>query len=207
VNTLRYVNLTADRAPQCAELERRAFPTADPEELLSQADIEAYAATFPEGFFVCLDGDSVVGQGAGILLDFDLSDYQHSIIGITGEHQCGNHDPDGAWYYGTDIAVDPAYRRRGIGSRLYELRKELVVRLDKRGIIAGGHLHGFPAHKDHMTARQYIEAVRDRRIYDSTLTFQMDQGFELVGALENYLADTSTDGWSALIVWRNPDVD
>jgi GNAT superfamily N-acetyltransferase len=203
---LRFTNLTPELAPGCAELELRSFPTADPDELLSLEDIEAYARTFPEGFFVCLDGDRVVGQGAGILLDFDFDDYQHTIVGITGEHQCGNHDPDGAWYYGTDIAVDPDYRRRGIGKALYDLRKGLVRSLSKRGIIAGGHLHGFAEHKGSMTAHEYIAAVRDGMIYDPTLTFQMGQGFELVGALENYLADDATDGWSALIVWHNPDL-
>ncbi|MCB1246409.1 MAG: GNAT family N-acetyltransferase [Acidimicrobiia bacterium] len=204
--TLRYVNLTVDLAEACADLERRCFPTADPDELLSAADIAAYARTFPEGFFVCMEADLVVGQGAGILLDFDLDDYQHTIVGITGEHQCGNHDPDGDWYYGTDIAVDPIYRRRGIGQRLYDLRKDLVRRMGKRGIIAGGHLHGFEHHKHTMSADAYIEAVRVGGLYDPTLSFQMHNGFELVGALEGYLADEATDGWSALIVWRNPDL-
>lgn len=203
---LRYVTLTKELAAACAELERISFPTADPDELLTEDDIDAYADTFPEGFFVCLDGDRVVGQGAGILLDFDFDDYQHSIIDITGEHQCGNHDPAGAWYYGTDIVVHPDYRRRGIGGHLYELRKDLVVQLGKRGIIAGGHLHAFVDHKHTMTAEAYIDAVRRGELYDATLTFQMDQGFELVGALENYLADEATDGWSALIVWRNDAV-
>ncbi len=80
---LRYVHLSPELADQCAELELRSFPTADPEELLSADDIAAYAETFPEGFFVCLDGDRVVGQGAGIFLDFDFDDYSHSIVEIT----------------------------------------------------------------------------------------------------------------------------
>jgi len=200
---LRYTTLTKDLTSACAELELVSFPTADPEELLSRDDIDAYAETFPNGFFVCLDGDTVVGQGAGILLDFDFDDTQHTILEITGEHQCGNHDPSGDWYYGTDIVVHPKYRRRGIGGQLYRLRKELVIRLGKKGIIAGGHMHGFADHKHELTAHEYIDAVRAGELYDPTLTFQMHHGFELVGALENYLADDATDGWSALIVWRN----
>jgi GNAT superfamily N-acetyltransferase len=203
VGQLRYENLQRRYAAACADLELRSFPTADPEELLSREDIEAYADTFPEGFFVCLDGDRVVGQGAGILLDFDFENYQHTIAEITGEHQCGNHDPNGHWYYGTDIAVDPEYRRRGIGAAMYNLRKDLVRRLGKDGIIAGGHMHGFEHCKHEMTADEYIASVRNGERYDPTLTFQMEQGFELLGALENYLPDESTDGWSALIVWRN----
>lgn len=205
VGQLRYENLRRELAGACADLERRSFPTADPRELLSKEDIEAYSETFPEGFFVCLDGERVVGQSAGILLDFDFENYQHTIAEITGEHQCANHDPHGRWYYGTDIAVDPQYRRRGIGGAMYNLRKDLVRRLDKNGIVAGGHMHGFEHVKHEMTADEYIAAVRAGERYDPTLTFQMEQGFELIGALENYLTDEATDGWSALIVWRNPE--
>jgi GNAT superfamily N-acetyltransferase len=205
VSDLRYVNLTAELAPQCAALESAAFPHADPVDLLSEEDIRAYAATFPEGFFVVLDGDTVVGQGSGIFLDFDLDHPQHSITEVTGEHQCGNHDPDGDWYYGTDIVVHPEWRRRGIGRRLYELRKDVVRRANKKGIIAGGHMHSFADHKHHMTAEEYIRKVDAGELYDSTLSFQKENGFELVVALENYLTDEATDNWSALIVWHNPD--
>ena len=203
---LVYTTLTADLAEACEALELAAFPGADPAELLTRDDIEAYADVFPEGFFVVLDGDLVVGQAAGIFLDFDFDHPQHTIVEITGEHQCANHDPAGDWYYGTDIVVSPDHRRRGIGQALYELRKDLVVRTAKRGIIAGGYMKGFPDHKAHMTADEYIAKVRSRELYDPTLTFQMDNGFHLGVALENYLTDPSTDNWSALIVWHNPDL-
>ncbi len=205
MSELRYENLTAELAPQCAALELRAFPHADPTDLLSEADIRAYADTFPEGFFVCLDGDRVVGQGAGIFLDFDFDHPQHSITEVTGEHQCGNHDPAGEWYYGTDIVVDPEYRRRGIGRRLYELRKDLVVRFNRKGIIAGGYMPGFADHKHELSAADYIRKVDAGELYDPTLTFQKQNGFRLLDALENYISDEATDSWSALIVWDNPE--
>lgn len=202
---LRFTTLTKDLAAQCEELELQAFPHADPDELLNRKDIEAYADIFPEGFFVCLDGDRVVGQGAGIFLDFDFDDIQHRIVDITGEHQCLNHDWNGDWYYGTDIVVHPDYRRRGIGKRLYQLRKDVVVEHNKRGIIAGGHMHNYAEHKGAMSVEEYVEAVKSRAIYDATLTFQMDNGFEIRGVLYDYLRDEATDDASALIVWTNPD--
>ncbi|MGI8517569.1 MAG: GNAT family N-acetyltransferase, partial [Acidimicrobiia bacterium] len=101
---LRLVNLRKEFAAQCAALELAAFPHVEPSELLGEADILAYSETFPEGFVVVLDGERVVGQGAGIFLDFNFDHPQHTIAGITGEHQCGNHDPNGEWYYGTDMA-------------------------------------------------------------------------------------------------------
>lgn len=202
---LRVVQVTEALAPACGALERLCFPHADPAELIDIEDVVASSQIFPEGFFVVLDGEQVVGQAAGIFLDFDFSRPQHSIISITGAHQCGNHRPDGAWYYGTDMAVHPDHRRRGIGRMLYELRKDLVRRHHKRGILAGASIPGFAAHKQTMSAAEYIDRVVHGELYDPTLSFQLHNGFRVVTALENYLKDEAIDSWAALIVWDNPD--
>jgi len=204
MTNLTVTQLTPDLVPQCAALELAAFPDSNPDELLSAEDMYAYSEVFPEGFFVMLDGKQVVGQGAGIFLDFDLAMPQHTILEITGENQCRNHDPQGQWYYGTDLAVHPDHRRRGIGRDLYELRKDLVRCHGKKGIIAGGYLAGFKHHKRVMSAQQYVDRVVTGEIYDGTLTFQLNNGFEARGVLENYLEDEANDGWAALIVWENP---
>lgn len=205
MNRLTVINLTPELAPQCAALELAAFPSADPAELISEDDMLAYAEVFPAGFFVILDGDQVVGQGAGIFLDFDFDHPAHTILGITGENQCRNHNPSGDWYYGTDIVVHPDHRRRGIGGRLYDLRKDLVRRHGKRGIIAGGYLANFKDHKAAMSASEYVASVAAGELYDRTLTFQLDNGFEVRGVLPNYIEDSENDGWAALIVWENDD--
>ncbi len=202
---LRIVNLTDDLAAQCAALESLAFPHADPSDLLSEEDIRVYARTFPQGFFVALDDLRVVGQGAGIFLDFDFDQPQHTLADITGPHQCGHHNPAGHWYYGTDLIVHPDYRRQGIGRMLYEVRKDLVHRYHKLGIIAGAHMPGFADYKHEMTAEEYVAMVNAGELYDPTLTFQIGNGFRIVGVLKDYVHDEATDGYSALIVWDNPD--
>jgi GNAT superfamily N-acetyltransferase len=143
--SIEIVNLDVSMASALEQIELLSFPMANPEDLLSAADIRVYADKFPEGYFVALDEGVPVGQGAGIYLDFDFAHPQHTIAGISGEHQCGNHDPDGAWYYGTDISVHPDHRGRGIGAMLYDARKSLVARDAKRGIIAGASLPGYPS--------------------------------------------------------------
>ncbi len=201
---LQYENLSERWVEQCAALELAAFPHADPADLLNAEDLAAYVGIFPEGFFVCHDGDRVVGQAGGIFVDFDFENPQHTIAEITGENQCGNHDPDGDWYYGTDIVVDSTYRRRGIGKRLYQLRKDLVMEKNRRGILAGGYIHGYADHKHDMSAAEYVKKVAAGELYDPTLSFQLENGFEARGVLANYIDDPDIDGWAALIVWINP---
>lgn len=189
-------------AEQLENIEHLSFPMANRDDLLSADDIRAYARVFPEGYFVALLDGKPVGQGAGIYLDFDFEQPEHTIASITGEHQCGNHDPDGGWYYGTDISVHPDYRGRGIGRMLYDARKDLVGRDRKRGIIAGASLPGYFHHKDAMSAEEYVDRVVAGELTDPTLTFQISNGFVVRGMLEGYLEDEADDGWAALIVWE-----
>lgn len=200
--SIEIVNLRAELADELEAIELASFPLAKPEDLLSADDIRAYAEVFPDGYFVAMDDGRPVGQGAGIYLDFDFDQPQHTLTGLTGEHQCGNHDPGGAWYYGTDISVHPEFRGRGIGHLLYEARKNLVRRDGKRGIIAGGSIPGFFDHKSVMSAREYVDRVVSGEVSDPTLSFQLANGFEVRGLLENYIEDEADDGWATLIVWE-----
>ena len=204
MSEVEIVNLDGSMAEELERIELASFPMANPDDLLSADDIRAYAKTFPEGFFVAIVEGRPVGMGAGIYLDFDFDNPQHSIAEITGEHQCGNHDPDGDWYYGTDISVLPEFRGRGIGKMLYERRKGLVIQAGKKGIIAGASLPGFFDHKATMSAHDYVGKVVAGELRDPTLSFQISNGFQVRGLLENYLEDEADDGWAALIVWENP---
>jgi ribosomal protein S18 acetylase RimI-like enzyme len=204
VIAVEIVNLDAEMADDLEKIELACFPLANPDDLFSADDIRAYAETFPEGYFVAMVDGHPVGMGAGIYLDFDFDHPQHTIAGITGKHQCGNHDPDGEWYYGTDITVLPEYRGRGIGKMLYDRRKGLVIRDNKRGIVAGGSLPGYFQHKSDMGVHDYVDRVVSGQVHDPTLSFQLANGFEVKGLLENYLEDEADDGWATLIVWENP---
>ncbi len=199
------VNLEEWMADELERIELACFPMANPADLLSADDIRAYARTFPEGYFVAMFEGRPVGMGAGIFLDFDFDHPQHTITEITGEGQCGNHDPSGDWYYGTDMTVLPEYRGRGIGRMLYERRKALVMEHNKRGIIAGGSLPGYFDHKQTMPVDRYVDKVVAGELYDPTLSFQLSNGFVVRGLLEGYIEDEADDGWAALIVWVNPD--
>ena len=175
-------------------------------DLYNADELRVLAETFPEGNFVVLDEGRPVGMGLGILVEFDFAHTSHALVDITGENGVEHHSIDHPWYYGTDISVYPEYRGRGIGRRLYELRKDCVRRLGKRGIVAGGVIPGYADHIDTMSAQAYIDKVVAGELYDPTLTFQLENGFEARGVIPGYLDDPTVGNNSVLIVWDNPDI-
>ncbi len=202
---IAYVQIAPEHAEALEELERISFPTADPAELTSAATVVMQCKKFPEGGFVVLDGDRIVGFAMGIFVDFDIDDFQHHIDEAVGPTGAEFHDPQGEWYYGTDIVVHPDYRGMGIGRRLYELRKDLVRRHNRAGIIAGGVIPGFADHKNEMSADEYVRRVSTGELYDPTLSFQIANGFEARGAIAGYMRDEAVDDYASFIVWHNPD--
>ena len=204
---LVYRHLQPQWVIELEALELASFPTTDPEDLYDEAELTALAAGFPEGCFVGLDGERPVAMGLGVRVHFDFEHPQHNLaefLAATGTET--GHQPDGPWYYGTDIAVRPEYRRRGIGRELYDLRKQVVRDLGLDGIVAGGVIPGYVDHKHRLTADEYVAAVVAGELYDRTLSFQLENGFEAPCALANYMTDPDVDDHASLIVWRNPDV-
>ena len=203
---ITYEQIRAEWSVELAAIERAAFPTAGIEDLLVPEEIEVYCDTFPEGGFVALHEGRPVGMGVGIFIDFDFDDAHHSLDDLIGENSCGNHSADGDWYYGITIAVDPGYRRLGIGHQLYIRRKDLVRRFAKAGIVAGGVIPGYKDHIHEMSADDYVDKVVAGELYDPTLSFQLDKGSEAGGAIPDYRDVPAVGDNAVLIVWRNPDL-
>lgn len=205
---LQYVRITIDMADRLAELELASFPTTDPADLYHADELATLAKEFPQGTVVAFDGpnrEQPVAAGLGVRVHFDFDNPQHNLKTFFNDAPTeSGDDPTGPWYYGTDIVVSPEYRRRGIGGELYDLRKQICVELGLAGIVAGGVIPGFAEHKDAMSADDYIAEVRAGRLYDPTLTFQLENGFEAPCALANYMTDPAVDSWASLIVWHNP---
>ncbi len=202
---LRYCNIEACWARKLESLELRAFPNVSPADLYDAAELAELAEVFPEGNFAVLDDDEPIAMGLGVRVHFDFAKPQHTLKELLSLGGRAGHSPDGEWYYGTDISVDPRYRRRGIGSRLYEMRKQVCINLGLSGIVAGGVIPGYADYKSAMTAHDYVGRVAAGEIYDPTLTFQLHNGFEVRGVLKDYMDDPTVDSWASLIVWSNPE--
>jgi GNAT superfamily N-acetyltransferase len=202
---IRLEPIRPGHAPGLAQLQRDCFPTLGEQELMNEEHFLSHCRVFPEGGFVLLDGERVIGLGSGFLTDFDFTAPSHSFREIIADGFYTNHDPAGEWYYGADIGVHPDYRGQGLGTRLYEARKDLVRRYRLRGIVAGGVLPGYARWRGQLSVAGYVARVVSGELTDPTLSFQLKKGFSVRGLLPDYLEDSASDNWAALIAWDNPD--
>lgn len=185
-------------------LQQQCYATLAPHELMTITHFASQYEVFAEGQIVALVGDQVVGQGSGFFIDFDFAHPNHTFHEIAGGFHFTNHNPNGAYYYGADISVHPDFRRQGIGRRIYTARQDIVRHYNRRGIVAGGLLPGYAKHKGTLTVHKYVDRVVAGELYDPTLSFQLRNGFQVRGMLENYIDDEASDNWSTLIEWVNP---
>ncbi len=205
MDTIRIETIQPKYASALEQLQRDCFPTLAMGELMRAEHFLNHCRLFPAGNFVALAGERVIGLGSGFLIDFDFEQAQHRFQEIVDGGFYSHHDPEGAWYYGGDISVHPDFRRRGVGSLLYQARKGIVQTLKRRGIVAGGLIPGFADYKATMSPKEYVDRVVAGEIHDSTLSFQLRRGFDVRRLLEDYIEDEASDNWATLIVWENPN--
>ncbi len=159
---------------------------------------------FPEGQLCIEVNDTPVGCALSLIIQGkDFSD-THTFAEVTGNETFSTHNPDGDVLYGIEVFIHPEYRGLRLGRRLYDARKELCENLNLRAIMAGGRLPGYSAYADTLTPKAYIESVRRREIYDSTLSFQLANDFHVKRFIPNYLADDEpSKGYATLLEWNN----
>lgn len=185
------------------ELSRRVYSQAPP---WTEKQLSSHLAVFPEGQFVALDGAQVVGMAASLIVLWDDYEFDTNWRDFTAAGMFTNHDPErGRTLYGAEIMVDPARQGEGIGSRLYDARRALCVRLGLRRIRAGARLRGYHRVAAGMTAAEYVARVERAELSDPTLSFQLNRGFRVIAVVSGYLQhDPESLGFAAVIEWLNP---
>lgn len=197
---IRIVSTGEEHADALEELQRVVFPTLDDAERFKAEHYRKHVELFPDGQFVALDGDLVVGMTSTVRMRFDFAHPEHRFSDVIEGGWLTSHDPEGDWLYGADVGTHPEYRRRGIARGLYAARHDTVRRLLLRGQVTVGMLRGYGALKDRMTAERYYDSLVRGERTDPTISTQMRVGFEPLGLVPNYLEDPVCEGYGVLLV-------
>lgn len=160
--------------------------------------------TFPEGQ-ICVSVDNkVVGCAFSLIVRYDKFGDDHNYDQVTGNLSFDTHDPDGDVLYGIEVFIHPEYRGLRLARRLYDARKELCENLNLRAIYAGGRMPGYSSFADSMSAKQYIDKVKSKELYDPVLSFQLANDFHVKKLLKNYLSgDVESREFATLLEWPN----
>lgn len=171
--------------------------------------LRAQITHFPDGVFVAVLNDHVVGYSATIRTSGEKALKPHTWKEITGGGYGATHDPKGEYLYGYETCVDPSIRGYRIGQRLYNERKKLAKYLRLKGIIFAGRIPRLARKiKQTGSAENYVRMVQEGKYRDGVLSFQLRNGFEVLGVFQGYLpVDKESLGYAVHLIWNNPEYD
>lgn len=177
-----------------------------PDDQYNARELVELAQIFPEGTTLALDGEKVVGMGTGIFTDLDLDNLPPNEDDILYDADGRNlHNWNGCYYFGSDMAVHPDYRGRKIGREIYNRRKAVIQKYNKKGFVAAAVLPGYAEHEATLDIDSYIAKVVAGELYDPTLSMQLRNGFQVYRLIRDFFVFPRSSNWSAIIYWSNPD--
>lgn len=192
--------------PAITELSRACYPRDT--EPWGTRYLESHRRIFPEGQFVAEHPATgrLLGMCASLIVHWDEYDFDTNWDELTGCGLFTNHNPHGRTLYGAEIMVHPETQGMGVGKQIYAARRELCRSLGLLRIRAGARLRGYHQYAQRMSPEQYVIDVVNGRIGDPTLSFQLKQGFRVIGVAREYLSpekDPASHGHAAVIEWLN----
>lgn len=208
-NSKQYVMLNPQpkHFVEIQDLCKKVYPFSKP---WSIEQLESHRFYFPDGQLIVVDKETnkVVGLAFSLIVFWNDYSPQDSWQDFTSGGFFKNHSPKiGRTLYGAEIMVDPELRGRGIGKMLYLGRKKIVEKYNLKRIRAGARLRGYSKFKEKLTPAEYVKQVAEKKIYDPTLSFQLNQDFQVIDVAPNYLFnDPESLGYAAVIEWLNPKV-
>lgn len=198
-------NALVSDIPGIINLTSKVYPNM---EAYSSDILQGQITNFQEGCFVVEDRDThkILAYSASIRLKEKRIMRPHTWSTITGGGYGTTHQHDGEFLYGYEICVDPEVRGTRLGQRIYNARKDLAKYLRLKGIAFCGRIPGFSRKKNIKDPMVYVQKVLNREIRDSTLNFQLRNGFEVKRVMERYLPeDKASGGYGVLLLWENPE--
>jgi len=186
---------------------RQIYPDSPP---WTETQLGSHLRVFPEGQFVAVERVSsrVIGSASSLIVLWDDYDMTMSWRDFTDHGMFTNHDPArGRTLYGAEVMAHPSAQGQGVGTALYQARRDLTRRLGLLRIRAGARLRGYHLHADRMSAEDYAIRVARGEIWDPTVSFQIRRGFHILAVVSGYLRhDRESLGHAAVIEWLNPEV-
>jgi GNAT superfamily N-acetyltransferase len=199
-------NICDDDIPKIVAIQRESYPEVAAGQLYIPLFLENHISLFREGqFCVELDG-GIVASATCLMVSLEPEYAEHTWHDIILEYGNPHSKPaaDDDSLYIDDLVTHPNFRHLGIGTLLFNARKQVASKYNLRRIIGGGRIPNYGEYANKISAQVYVEKVKSGQIYDPVLTFQIRNGFKVIKVLSNYLYDPSSLNYATFIEWINP---
>ena len=164
-------------------LQLKCFPymkTWSKEQFVSQISI------FPEGQICIQFQKKIVASSSSLILDFSLYSEWHSWKDIADSGFIRSHTQNGNTLYGIEIMVDPEYRGFKLARRLC-CKKRNCKEAQSNAYDSWRNNSGYNKYSDKLTAREYVDKVVNKILFDPVLTTQISNGFVIKRLIPDYL--------------------
>ncbi|TDQ17518.1 putative amidohydrolase [Algoriphagus boseongensis] len=175
-----------------------------PDAYWKESHIDTLISKFPEGQVALKVNGQLAGCALSIIVHEDKLEGEHTYLDITENFTFDSHSNEGDLLYGIDVFIKPEFRGLRLGRRLYDYRKELCEKLNLKGIVFGGRIPNYHRYAEEFTPKEYLEQVRQKKIYDPVLNFQLANDFHPARILTNYLqGDKASGEFAVMLEWNN----
>jgi ribosomal protein S18 acetylase RimI-like enzyme len=189
---------------QIVALQKESFPDVAAGMISAPSFLENHICIFPEGQFCAELNERIVASACSLIISLQPEYAEHTWYDIVGDRKITSHNPKGDSLYADDISTHPNFRCRGIATMLYNIRKDLAIKLNLRRIIGGGRLVHYCKYADKMSAMEYAQKIINGKLKDPVLSFQLKNGFRFIKILPNYIYDSPSLNYASFIEWLNP---
>lgn len=185
--------------PDLAALQQLVFPTLAAADRIRAEQYLRHLEVFPEGQFVLVAADGVVGSTTTMRTTFCFEEPRHRFRDTFGGGWLTRHQPGGDWLYGLDMSIHPAWRGRGGARLLYRARHQLARHLGLHGQLTVGMPSGYGALHDGLSGEEYYQQWLAGLRADPTLTPQQKIGFRPLALIPDYLDDPVCGNFGVLL--------
>lgn len=130
-----------------------AYPSLE-EPYWTEQEIESLIEKFPDGQIIIRVNGELAGCALSIIVDYDRFSDAHTYQEITANYTFESHDDEGDVLYGIDIFILPEFRGLRLGRRMYDYRKELVEKMNLKGIAFGGRIPEYHQYASEMSPKE-----------------------------------------------------
>ena len=146
----------------------------------------------------------IVGSMTSLVVDYSISDPNHTWEEITDNGYIRNHNDGGNTLYIVDLCVDPDYRGFKLGKLLMNAMYEIVVHLNLDRLLGGGRIPTYHKVAHEFSIEDYLKKLTIGEYKDPVITFLLQCGRTPLKAVKGYLQDDESCDYGILMEWKNP---